>query len=656
MRFLVSTVLVFSFGFALVAPCEAAEKQIATPEQIESFTLKDFRGRAHSLSEIEEQLVVVAYLGTECPLAKLYGPRLVELRKKYASRGVSFLAINANLQDSITELAAYARIHQIDFPILKDVGNQVADLMQAERTPQVFVLDQDRKIRYSGRIDDQYGVGYVRDAPERQDLAIALDELLAGKSVSTPKTTAVGCKIGRQREPVADAEITYSNRIAHIFQNRCVECHREGDIAPFALEDYDEVAGWAEMIEEVVREQRMPPWHADPAHGDFTNDRHLSDEERQAIYQWVEDGAPQGDPDDLPEPREFVTGWQLPQSPDAVYTIQKEPFRVRAEGEVKYQWFQANLDFDEDKWVSGVEILPGNRAVVHHILAFVLPPGDLRTSGAGRGFFAGYVPGLRAKMLPAGTAKLLPAGSKLIFQVHYTPIGSVQFDQSKIGLVFIDRKDVTRRAISSSAITNRFAIPPGDSNYRVEAGSRSVPWDAELLSMSPHLHLRGKSFRYEAILPDGSKQVLLNVPHYDFNWQTEYRLSQGIPMPKGSRIHAVAHYDNSTANLSNPNPDVTVRWGDQSWDEMMIGYFLISVPVDAPVALPESELRLPSATAKKRVSRIFLRTDKNGDGEISLEEAPTVLKKGFAQADKDNSGGVSPDEFRAALDRYRLGR
>ena len=652
-------VVTLALSISMQVRGEATDRQTSLGRQVTPFTLKDFRGKTHSLDDLESPVVVVAFLGTECPLAKLYGPRLAKLYEQYESQGVTFLAINANVQDSITEIAAYARTHKIEFPILKDLENRVADQMGAERTPQVFVLDRERIVRYVGRIDDQYGVGYVREKPQRRDLAVALDELLSGKSVATPVTAAPGCRIGRQREPVADPKVTYSNRIAHIFQQRCVECHREGDIAPFALNEYEEVAGWAEMIEEVVREQRMPPWHADPKHGHFVNDRSLSEDEKQAIYQWVADGAPQGDPADLPEPREFVSGWQLPQTPEAIYSIQDEPFQVQAEGEIAYQWFEIDLGFEEDKWVSAMEILPGNRAVVHHILAFVREAGDNGPYRADRGFFSGYVPGLRAKPLPHGTAKLLPAGAKLAFQVHYTPIGSVQYDQSKIGLVFANFQDVTRRAISTSAMNTRFRIPPHDDNHRVEARTRGVPWDFRLLSMSPHMHLRGKSFHYDAVRPDGATEVLLDIPRYDFNWQTEYRYAEGIDFPAGSSIQAVGHFDNSAANLNNPDPEDTVTWGDQTWDEMMIGYFLISIPVDAPIAKPESELRTPEgaqAVLERRLKRMFQRSDADGNGEITKEEAPQLLKATFAGVDTDSSGGVSLEEFSNAVKKHFMNR
>ncbi|HRX83363.1 MAG TPA: redoxin domain-containing protein, partial [Pirellulaceae bacterium] len=230
---------------------------------VAAFSLSDYRGREFSLDDFSSQkLMAVAFLGTECPLAKLYGPRLNALADEFASKGVAFVGINSNTHDSNSEIAAYVQRHAIEFPLLKDLGNRVADAMGAQRTPEVFLLDQDRVVRYWGRIDDQYGVGYSRDEPTRHDLRLAIEELLSGLSVSQPITEAVGCHIGRIKTPDETAVVTYSNQVARIFQRQCVECHRPGEIAPFSLTNYDEVVGWADTISEVIEEQRMPPWHA----------------------------------------------------------------------------------------------------------------------------------------------------------------------------------------------------------------------------------------------------------------------------------------------------------------------------------------------------------------------------------------------------------
>ena len=301
-------------------PSEPPRLEAATVA-VSPFQLKDYRGKPYSLSDFQDsRLVVAVFLGTECPLAKLYAPRLAKLSVEFSSQGVSFIGINSNQQDSLTEIAGHARQHGITFPILKDLSNEFADQMGAERTPEVFVWDSTGKVRYRGRIDDQFGVGYVRNQPTSHDLRTALEELLSGKAVSSPVTEAVGCLIGRIRVPDPNCSVTYANQIARIMQDRCVECHRPGEIAPFSLLEYDEVVGWAEMIAEVVAQSRMPPWHADPAHGMFENDRRLSTEEKELIFEWVRSGAPQGDLKDLPPPRTFIPGSQLPRPADLELT------------------------------------------------------------------------------------------------------------------------------------------------------------------------------------------------------------------------------------------------------------------------------------------------------------------------------------------------
>ena len=626
------------------------------PRATLKISLQDGNGNERCLDEFAPSpLLVVAFLGTECPLAKLYGPRLEELRGRYAARGVAFVGINSNPNDSTTEIAAYVARHGIGFPLLRDAEGQLAGQLRATRTPEVFLLDRDRKIRYRGRIDDQYGPGYARPEPGHHELAEAIEAVLTGAAVSVPQTEPVGCLIPQIRPAVAGADVTYSGRIAAILQARCVECHRAGDIGPMALTDFDEVKAWSGMIAEVVQEGRMPPWHASPLHGTFRNDRQLTAEEKQAIAQWVEFGAPLGDAAAVPPTPEFVAGWQLPQVPDAIYTIQPEPFPIPSAGEVDYQWFEVDPGFTEDRWVRAVEIQPGNRAVVHHILAFIRPPGHSDHRGEDRGYFAGYVPGVRATPMPDGMARFVPAGSTLAFQVHYTPIGSEQTDQSRIGLVFADPATVTHRVISSSAINTKIDIPPGAADHREVAKSRRIPWDVRLLSMSPHMHFRGKSFRYDVEFPDGRREVLLDVPRYDFNWQTEYCLAEPVSLPAGTVIHGEACYDNSAANPHNPDPGRRVPWGDQTWDEMMIGYFSIAVPIGVAVAIPESELRSPAeaaAATERKSQKMFRRLDANGDGWISPAEAPLLLRTAFASADTDGNGLVSPDEFKAALATY----
>ena len=565
----------------LLAPAAQAEKK-NTPigKRIENFSLRDYRGKMHSLDDYaDSKLIVVAFLGTDCPLVKLYGPRLEEFSEKYAEQGVTFIAINSNRQDPPTKIGAYAKLYGMTFPILKDPDNKIADVFGAIRTPEMFVLDENRTVRYWGRIDDQYGfttgVGYGRPKMSKTDLIDAVDELLAGKEVSVPTTEAPGCIIGRVPKVEPHGDVTYSNQIARILQQNCVECHREGEIGPFPLASFEEVNGWGGMIREVVEEGRMPPWYANPEHGrKFANDARLSEEEKQLIYDWVDNGEPEGDSADLPEPIEFATGWRIPE-PDVVLYMSDEPFQVPAEGVVDYQYFTVDPGFTEDKWVKAIEARPDKHSVVHHIIVFVETPGKrgFRRNGA----LIGYAPGMPGRVYPEGVGLRLPAGSRFVFQMHYTPVGTPEADRSSVGIVFADEEEI-KYELKGGACGNFFLeIPPGDPNHVVKARTR-LRRDTVLLSFMPHMHLRGKSFRYELEYPDGTREILLDVPRYDFNWQLWYDLEEPLLLPKGSKIHCTASFDNSEDNVYNPDPSATVLFGDQTWDEMMIGFFSTIVP------------------------------------------------------------------------------
>jgi peroxiredoxin/mono/diheme cytochrome c family protein len=566
----------------------ASGEPSALGTKVDGFELSDAYGKEHRLADYADRpLVVLAFVGTDCPLAKLYAPRLAALAKKYELSKVAFLGIDSNAQDNMTELRNFASVHGIEFPLLKDLGNKLADQLRVARTPTVYVLDSQRVIRYEGRIDDQYGVqstqsgkpvSYQLPAARRIDLAIALDELLAGRSVSVAHTDASGCLIGRAKHATAAGDVTYSNQIARLFNKHCVSCHRPGQIGPFTLSSYDDAAGWAEMIAEVVDQRRMPPWHADPKHGKFANDARLGDEEKQLIGRWVAAGAPEGNPNDLPEPPKFTEGWMIPE-PDQVVSMPK-PFKVKAEGTVDYQNFVVDPGWTEDKWVTAMEPRPGNPAVVHHIVMYIVPPrgvskyfsADLPKTQLD--WFASFSPGFRQPVLPEGTARFIPAGSKLIFQMHYTPNGSEQSDQSSVGIKFADPKTVKREIAVQHSGEHDFVIPPHADNHEVRS-SYTFEHDSLLRSVSPHMHLRGKDFSYTLTYPDGKEETILKVPQYDFGWQTTYTLAEPKRVPKGAKLHCVAHFDNSENNLNNPDPTKEVRYGPQTWEEMCYGWFEI---------------------------------------------------------------------------------
>ena len=528
------------------------------------------------------QGTVVVFLGTECPLAKQYTPRIEELRKKYLERGIGFVAIDPNIQDSLAEMAAHARRFELQTPFLKDPDQSLADLLGATRTPEVCLIDAQNTIRYQGRIDDQHGIGFSRETPTQNELADAIESLIAERPVATAWTQASGCLIGRNRSKAESADdsqaITYAQHISHLLESRCVSCHRSGDIGPMDLSTYDDAAAWADMILEVTQNKTMPPWHATDEHAQFRNDRRLSQNELDLIEQWVSQGKRRGDPSLEAKPQTDRiaenTGWLLPKTPDIITPMSDRPYSVPKTGVVNYQYFRADMNNDKDLWVQGMEIIPGAREVVHHVLVFVRDKGSRkRDLGGARSFLAGYVPGTRAEMMPKGYAKRIPANSELIFQVHYTPNGTAQTDLSKVGFILADPEQITHEVKTTSAVSLNFQIPPGASDHRVTASLPEKLPECELLAMSPHMHVRGKSFRYSLVHLDRKREVLLDIPSYDFNWQTEYRLATPMKLPAGTRMFCEATFDNSDANLNNPDPKAWVRWGDQTYEEMMIGYF-----------------------------------------------------------------------------------
>ncbi len=652
--------LVVSGGTARAAEASRPER---LGRVISDTTLTDYRGASVSLAEFKDKpVVVLAFLGTECPLAKLAVTKLNGLAKEFEPRGVAILGINSNRQDSLADLAVQVKEQEIGFRLLKDAGNKLADAVGAERTPEIVVLDQQQAIRYVGRIDDQDGIGFRRDTPKRRDLKIAMEELLADKAVSVATTEVEGCFIGKVRQPKPGAEVTYSKHVAPILQERCMNCHRPGQVAPFAMTGYDEVVGWAETIAEVVKDNRMPPWHASPDHGKFANARRLSDAEKQLISDWVKAGAPEGDRRDLPPPKSFIDGWQLPREPDLIVKMRDKPYDVPASGTVRYQFFIVDPKLTEDKWVMASEVQAGDKSVVHHILTFVKTEADTRKFEGEGAFLAAYVPGFQPQQYPAGMAKLLPAGSKLIFQIHYTPNGKTAKDVSRIGLLFADADSVTHAVMTSEAHKARgLVIPPKVDNDRHEADSPKSPVDVQLLNLMPHMHVRGKSFRYELHSADGRKETVLDVPRYDFNWQTSYQLAEPLPVSAGSSLHVIAHYDNSENNLNNPNPNATVRWGEQTWDEMLIGYFDIAVPratFESTRKITGNSRREASAETispiiASRVIDALKQLDKNKDGVLSLEETPDRLRPIFKQLDIDGDEKLTVEEARKAIEKRR---
>jgi thiol-disulfide isomerase/thioredoxin len=581
--FYVATIVLSSGVVVLAQDGLKTADAVGLAERLASTKRTDFQGKDWTWSELAgEKGTVVVFLGTQCPLAKLYTPRIEELSTKYAKSGIRFVAVDPNVQDSLAEMGAHARKHQLTIPFIKDPDQSLADLLGATRTPEVCVLDTNAQLRYRGRIDDQFGIGYAKEKGTASELIDAIEAILSGREVLTALTAAPGCLIGRVHHKKSDAAtgvpITYAEHVAPVLQAHCVSCHREGDIGPMDLSTYEDAAAWADMIVEVTQNRTMPPWHATQDHAKFANDRTLSEKELSILEQWATGGTESGDLQKVAKPIAATSGWLLSKEPDLVIPMSEEAYRVPKEGTINYQYFRADVGNDKDLWVRGLEILPGARDVVHHVLVFVAPKGARkRDLGGARTFFAGYVPGTRAELMPSGYAKRIPANSELVFQVHYTPNGTATEDLSKLGLLFTDEQSVTHEVVTTSAVNLRFSIPPGAANHAVTATLPEKLPECELLSFSPHMHVRGKSFKYTIVYPGKRREVVLDIPHYDFNWQTEYRLASPIQVPAGTRMRCDATFDNSDGNLNNPDSKAWVSWGDQTYEEMMIGYFHYAV-------------------------------------------------------------------------------
>jgi hypothetical protein len=388
----------------------------------------------------------------------------------------------------------------------------------------------------------------------------------------------------------AAANVTYSKDVAPIIIKNCQGCHRPGEVAPMTFMSYREVRPWAKAIREKVTQRVMPPWYADPAHGDFLNDARLSEKDIQTISRWVEAGAPEGDPKLTPPNPKYVEGWSIGQ-PDVILPMTVE-FEVPAQGVIPYKYFVVPTNFTEDRYVQFAEIRAGDREHVHHIIVSVMYPGStplpeageltpekrtlLRTASArgvedSDGRLVGWAPGEAPLELRDGQAKLIRKGSVLIFQVHYTTNGKPGRDRSSVGLIF-SKSPVEKRVITAGAFARNLVIPPGAPNHESTA-TFEFKEDSHIDSLHPHMHLRGKDMTFKLIYPDGKERILLSVPKFDFNWQQTYVFREPVAAPKGSKLLVVAHHDNSPNNKFNPDPTKEVRWGDQTWDEMMIGYF-----------------------------------------------------------------------------------
>ncbi|MFT7542177.1 MAG: hypothetical protein ACI9K5_003156 [Gammaproteobacteria bacterium] len=538
---------------------------------------------------------VLTYSGVDCPISGKYAARVQSMATEFGARGVPFIGINANPQDSIESVVAEAAELGLTLPLVKDVRQEVTRILGTTTTTEVFLFGADGELVYRGAIDDQYNLGAARPAPTENYLREALESVLGETTTETAETAAPGCKLTLLEQSELPGTVTWSKDIAAIVAENCETCHRPGQVGPFSLQTYERTKGWAAMIAEVVTEGRMPPWNAAPAfNGHFQNERRLSKSEKSKLLRWIEDDMPRGNPVEDPAARQWNSDWAIGE-PDVIFEVQRvleeldkqgellpsAGFAVPRDGTVEYQYFSVRTNYTEDRWIRALQIQPGAADVVHHVLVLCddpsLPMEARRENLEFNSFLAGYAPGDLPAVYPDGYGKRLPAGANLIFQLHYTPNGKERFDRSRLGLVFWDEKPIFE-VITDSVINEDFVVPAGAENFEVRA-EKLIDDETGILLLVPHMHTRGKDFRFIAHYPDGGSEELLSV-EYDFNWQESYLLYDPILLPGGTRLECIGHFDNSDQNPNNPDSTVEVRFGEQTWHEMFIGFYDKVVFVD----------------------------------------------------------------------------
>jgi len=617
--------LVFVVPMILAGPLTPAfaakTTKAKSPAEPLQMSLTDVGGGVHHLRQREiKKALVLVFISTECPIANSYVPTLNDLHDKYAKprpgsrirensavaspklqnshefcyakprSGVRFYSVTSD--SSVTRAAAvkHSKEYRVRFPVLFDASGELATYLKPTHTPEAFVLNADGKIVYRGRIDDAWAdLGKRRPKVTDHTLADAIAATIAGKPVKAARTKPVGCFFESVSPLVnKEAAVTYSRDIAPIVHAACVRCHRDGEVAPFPLTSYRDVAKRAKQIAHVTQTRFMPPWKPKAGFGHFRNERRITKQEIALIAKWAAAGAPEGDPRDLPPLPKFKTGWQLGQ-PDLVLKM-PQAFNVPADGPDLFRNFVLPLNNDAAKFCVAAEFHPGNRRVVHHSVFFLdtsriarlrdsLDPKPGYGSFGGPGFVpagdvGGWAPGYEPHRLPNGQARYVPPRSDLVLQIHYHPSGKPEQDQSEIGLYFTKKP----RRIAANITVGKigFTIPAGAKRHRMSA-SYELPSPITLLAVTPHMHLLGREMKVTATLPNGKVQPLIWVDDWDFNWQDQYFLDHPLRLPKGTRLTVEARYDNSSHNPLNPHrPPKDVRFGDGTTDEMLFCFFLVS--------------------------------------------------------------------------------
>ena len=561
----------------------------ARPREVANFMLIDHRGEAHELRRTGGRAVVLFFTGNGCPVARQATAKLLDLQARYRDRGVTLLLVNSNTGDDRPGIAGEAReLGAWDLPVLHDDTHGVARHLGVQRTGEaVAIRTDDWSVFYRGAIDDQFVEGAGKPSVGRAHLAEALDALLTDRPVEVPTTTARGCRIFSEADAKwAGREVSYTSEVAPILRAKCVDCHSRGNIGSWVMSGHRKVRSMASMIEEVILTRRMPPWDADPHVGQLAGATALTVSEAQTLLHWIGQGAPRGDGPDPLDGLEVPPAPDWPLGPPDIVLRLPRPEVIPATGVLDYRHVEVRLTNETPAWVRATWVKPGNRRVLHHVIARLKEGGFTDNLGQDE-MYVGWAPGTALGDFPRGTGKYLPPGARFDLELHYTPCGSEQTDATEIGLYLADEKP-GRRYESVPVIQTDFEIPPGNPRAEVTA-HYSFDRPATLHSVTPHMHLRGRSMRFEVEFPDGRRETVCSVPRYDFNWQLTYPLAEPLRLPAGTRVRLVGTFDNSPGNPSNPDPTVAVHWGEQSWEEMFLGWY--NVEWDEPFTPPPPRAR-----------------------------------------------------------------
>ncbi len=603
------------------------------PEKAGNFQLTDTTRLAHELFYFKYAPAIVLMSQTNgSTVSRQAAADLAKIQAKYKDQGVLFYMMNSNVDQSRDATAAEAKSQKFAMPVLMDELQLVGEQLGVQRDGEVFVLEPKSgfKVAYHGPVSKT---------------AAAIDSVLAGKAVATPRVEVKAGKainFAERGKAAEHANISYTNDVAPIIQEKCVACHQEGGIAPFKFDSYEVVKSFAPMIQESVMSDRMPPYFADPHIGTFQNDHGLTAEQNKTLIHWLRAGAPRGTGADvLKEKASVAPEWPVSLGkPDVIVTL--PAFDVPSSGTVEYQNMRVDNPFKEDTWLKAIAVKPGERSVLHHVTSNHSPDRGAKPAKIPGGSVGSYTPGAEPQVIAAGAGAPVPAGGKLSFSMHYTTTGKAAADQTQIGYYTLK---TAPEFIKRSAVISDFAlkIPKGEARH-TEIAYLEFPADAYLYTLYPHSHYRGWSVELKSIDVSGKEEMLLSLPKYDFNWQRDYDPVEPVLVKAGTKLVAKWIYDNSANNLANPDPTINVTWGEQSWEEMM--YFRVNYRwADETTSNVRNDLQ-----GKLMESRTMGALDNNADGKVQIDELTGTMasvRTRFKDLDLNKDGGLDDAELAA---------